>query len=86
MPRYLTQHTMACLTRQGAEALARRLDEAQGVRAARVVVSMVEGKMLVEFEAESKEALAAWLDREGFHFDSLLRLEYEWRSGRLEPL
>jgi hypothetical protein len=86
MPRYLTQHTMACLTRQGAEALARRLDEAREVRAVRVIVSMVEGRLLVEFEAESKEALADWLNREGFHFDSLLRLEYEWRAGRLEPL
>lgn len=86
MPRYLTQHSMACLTRQGAEALARRLEAAQGVRAARVAVNMVEGKMLVEFEADSKQALAAWLDREGFHFDFLLRLEYEWRGGRLVPL
>ena len=25
MPRYLTQHTLACLTRQGAEALAQRM-------------------------------------------------------------
>lgn len=86
MPRYLTQHSMACLTRQGAEALARHLEAAPGVRAARVLANLQEGKLLVEFEAESKPALAAWLEREGFHFDFLLRLEYEWRGGRLEPL
>ena len=28
MPRYLTQHTLACLTRQGAEALAQRCNPA----------------------------------------------------------
>ena len=28
MPRYLSQHTLACLTRQGAEDLARRLHAA----------------------------------------------------------
>jgi hypothetical protein len=86
MARYLTLHSMACLTRQGAEALARRLEAAEGVRAARVAASMVEGKLLVEFEAESKEQLAAWLARDGFHYDLLVRLEYEWRGGRLELL
>ncbi len=28
MPRYISQHTLACLTRQGAEALAERLHTA----------------------------------------------------------
>ncbi len=35
MPSYLTQHTLACLTRQGAEALAQRM-QAGGLALAEV--------------------------------------------------
>jgi hypothetical protein len=83
MPRYITMHTLACLTRQGAEELARRLHAAQGVAARRVLVNMQEGKMLVEFEAESREALEKWLTNERFHSDWLLRVELESTGGPL---
>ena len=73
MARYLTQHTLACLTRQGAEELAKRLHTAKG-------------KMLVEFEAADREALEKWLNAERFHFDWVLRIEFESRDGRLEPV
>jgi hypothetical protein len=85
MARYITQHTLACLTRQGAEELATRLAAAEGVTARRVLVNMVEGKMLVEFEAEGRQALEQWLRRNGFHYDWVLRIEYESVAGRLEP-
>lgn len=83
MPRYLTFHTLACLTRQGAEELARRLASASEVKARRVQVNMVEGKMLVEFEAADREALEKWLKAEGFHYDWLLRIEWEAEGGCL---
>ena len=86
MARYLTQHTLACLTRQGAEELAKRLHAAKGVTVRRVLLNMVEGKMLVEFEAADREALEKWLAAERFHFDWLLRMEFESRDGRLEPV
>ena len=86
MARYISQHTLACLTRQGAEELARRLHTAQGVRAERVLVNMVEGKMLVEFEAADRDTLEAWLKKEGFHYDWVLRIELESREGRLQTL
>jgi len=85
MPRYLTQHTLACLTRQGAEALARRMQAGGPARAERVLVNMLEGKMFVEFRADSREALERWLKSEGMHFDSLVRIEWELRDGTLEP-
>ena len=85
MPRYLTQHTLACLTRQGAEALARRMQAGGLARAERVLVNMLEGKMFVEFRADSREALERWLKSEGMHFDSLVRIEWELREGTLEP-
>ncbi len=77
MARYISQHTLACLTRQGAQQLSEKLHGAQEVSARRVLVNMQEGKMLVEFEASDRAALEKWLAREKFHFDWLLRLELE---------
>ena len=77
MPRYLTQHTLACLTRQGAETLAARMQSGAAVHAERVLVNMLEGKMFVEFRAETREALEAWLKTEGMHFDWAVRIEWE---------
>ena len=77
MPRYLTQHTLACLTRQGAESLAQRMRAGGAAHADRVMVNMLEGKMFVEFRADSREALEAWLKAEGMHFDWIVRIEWE---------
>ncbi|MFZ1205695.1 MAG: hypothetical protein WAN97_15390 [Candidatus Acidiferrales bacterium] len=78
MARYLSQHTLACLTRQGAEELTARLHHGGGqVAARRVLVNMQEGKMWVEFEAPNREELEKWLALQRFHFDWLLRVEYE---------
>jgi hypothetical protein len=86
MPRYLSQHTIACLTRQGAEELAIRLHSATAVNTKRVLLSMHDGKLLVEFEAASREELEKWLAAEKFHFDWILRIEYESREGKLAPV
>jgi hypothetical protein len=86
MPRYLSQHTLACLTRQGAEELARRLHAAQEVTARRVLVNMQEGKMLVEFDAPDREKVEKWLAAEKFHFDWLLRIEFETSDGVLKAI
>ena len=83
MPRYVSLHTLACLTRQGAEELAERLSKATGVTARRVLVNMTEGKMLVEFEAADRETLEGWLKAEHFHYDWVLRMEFEAVEGRL---
>jgi len=84
MARYLTQHTLACLTRQGAEALAQRLQAGGSARAERVLVNMLEGKMFVEFRADSRENLEAWLKTEGMHFDFLVRIEWELQGDKLQ--
>jgi len=49
MPRYLTQHTLACLTRQGAETLAQRMKAGGTAYAERVLVNMLEGKCSSSF-------------------------------------
>ena len=86
MPRYISQHTLACLTRQGAEELARRLQTAKDVSVRRVLVNMQEGKMLVEIEAPGRDEAEKWLAAEKLHFDWLLRLELEFGEGVLRPL
>ena len=86
MPRYLSLHTLACLTRQGAEELTARLSRATQITTRRVLMNMVEGKMLVEFEAADRETLEQWLVAEGFHYDWVLRVEFESAQGRLVGL
>jgi hypothetical protein len=86
MARYLTQHNIACLTRQGAEELTARLHSASAVRARRVLLGLQDGKLLVEFEANSREELEKWLAGEKFHFDWILRIEYESNEGKLAPV
>lgn len=83
---YISQHTLACLTRQGAEELTKRLLAATPVKGQRVLVNMQEGKMLVEFEASSREELEKWLASEKFHFDWLLRIELESTAGALRAV
>jgi hypothetical protein len=86
MPRYISQHSLACLTRQGAEELAARLLRAEKVKTRRVLVSMHDGIMLVEFDAASREALEAWLGEEHFHFDCIRHIDFESNEGRLAPV
>jgi hypothetical protein len=81
MPRYLSQHTLACLTRQGAETLAQRMQGGGTARAERVLVNMLEGKMFAEFRTESREALETWLQAEGMHYDWVVRIELETRAS-----
>jgi len=85
MPRYLTLHTLACLTRQGAAQLVERFRQAPGMRLRCAHVNLQDGKMLVEWEAPERETLERWLDGEKMHRDWLLRVEYEAREGPLEP-
>jgi hypothetical protein len=86
MARYISQHSLACLTRQGADELARRLHGGKEVTARRVLVNMQEGKMLVEFDAPSRDELEKWLAEQKFHFDWLLRIEFESTGSGLQPV
>ena len=86
MPRYLSLHTLACLTRQGAAQLTERIFSAAEVKARRVQVNLLEGKMIVEFEASDRDTLLAWFEAEGFHYEWLMRIEFESESGTLVPI
>lgn len=85
MAKYISMRTLVCLTRQGAEELTKRVLAAAGGGAAgrRVAVNLIEGKMLVEWEAADREQLEAWLKGERFHYDWVLRIEMESTGGAL---
>ncbi len=83
MPRYLSLHTLACLTRQDAEELTARLTAATSITTRRVLVNLVDGKMLVEFEAADRPVLEQWLKAQGIHYDWVMRVEFEAQQGRL---
>jgi len=86
MPRYLSLHTLACLTRQGAEQLITRLAAADGVTMQRAQINMIEGKMLLEFDSPDRDTLEKWFRDEGFHYDWVFRVEFEARGSKLEPV
>lgn len=86
MARFISLHTLACLTRQGAEELTSRMAKATAVRMRRVVVNLYEGKMLAEFEAENREALEAWMEEQKFHYDWLMRVELESEGKALKTV
>lgn len=86
MPRYLSQHTLACLTRQGAAELVRQVHAATEIKATRVLLNMQEGKMLIEFEAPDRQEIEKWLASRKFHFDWLLRIEFESLDGEMHPV
>jgi hypothetical protein len=86
MPRYVSWHTLACMTRQGAEQLATRMASASDFVVRSMQVNLVEGKMLVEFEAPDRETLEAWLKSEGFHYEWLMRIEWSFDKDKLIPV
>jgi hypothetical protein len=86
MARYVSLHTLACLTRQGAEEVGRKLTAAPGVTVRRLLWNMTEGKLLAEFEAPDRPALERWLESQGVHYELLMRIEYETGGDRLIPL
>lgn len=86
MARFISLHTLACLTRQGAEELTSRMSQAKNVKFARVAVNLYEGKMLAEFEADNRETIEQWMGEQKFHYDWLMRVELESIGGVLKAV
>ncbi len=76
MPRYLTTHTMAGMTRQGAQQLAASLTNGE-VRFLRFLVNMTGGRLFGEFESPGRDQLENYLSQHKIHFDSLDRVDIE---------
>jgi hypothetical protein len=77
MPRYLTSHNMACMTRQGARQLAEQMRTATDVEFLRLLANMTEGQLIGEFNATSREAMEGWMKKSGIHYEWLRRIDFE---------
>jgi hypothetical protein len=77
---YISSHTMACMTRQMLGQLVDGLRAAStaDIKLLRMRGSLLEGKLLGEFEAPSRDALEEWLRRQKVHFDWLIRVDVEF--------
>ena len=78
MPRYISQHTVACLTRQALEGLIAGLKRDPQVQCVRFIFDSLEGKLLCEFEAPDKEAALAFLNAHNMHPQWVMSVEREW--------
>ena len=77
MPRYLTSHTMACMTRQAAQQLAASFSGDSEVRFLRLLADITGGRLFGEFEAPSREQLLAWFQTRKVHSDWVSRVDLE---------
>ena len=78
MPKYLTVHTIACITRQNLKKLAERLQQDEQVELLRMVADTIEGAAICEFAAPSRDVLMAYLSRNHMHTDRLLHAELQF--------
>ena len=87
MPRYLSLHTLACMTRQGAEALVKSLaSDAGPVHLRRTAWNFLDGKMIAEIESADRESAERWLEEKGMRPQWLMRIEYESSDDGLKAV
>ena len=77
MPRYVTGHNIACLTRQGAQELAKLMRSSVEAGFLRFQVGLTAGQLIAEFDAASREALEAWMKKSGIHYEWMFRMDME---------
>ena len=70
MPKFVSAHIIACMTRQDVERLAKRFidDESDGVKSLKVQCDTVLGRMVCEWEAPDRDTLVEWLKQRHVHF------------------
>ncbi len=78
MPRYISHHAIACLTRQALEKLVAELRRDAKVKCVRFVSDSLEAKLLCEFEAPDKDTVIAFLTAHNMKPQWVMRVEQEW--------
>ena len=75
---------MACMTRQMLDQLIKSLAAASTdqIKLTRMRGNLVEGKLVGEYEAPSRNDLVAWLGRQKVHFDFLIRVEVDFTGSQ----
>ena len=78
LPRYISQHAIACLTRQALQAIIAELKRGEMVKCIRFVSDSFDGKLLCEFEASDKETVLAFLPAHNMRPQWVMRVANEW--------
>lgn len=86
MPRYLTSHNMACMTRQGARELAQRMRGSTEVEFLRLLADMTSGQLIGEFNAASRDVIQRWMEKAGIHYEWLHRIDFEATTNEIREL
>jgi hypothetical protein len=92
VPKFVSAHIIACMTRQDVEKLVKRFVEESGheVRSLRVQCDTVLGRMVCEWEAPDKETLVKWLERCNVRFrgndEWVMRVQIEAIDGTVVTL
>ncbi len=82
MPRYVSLHTVYRLNRQAAQDLYERLGCAPDLKVQRSLINLVEGKLMLEWEAPDRESIERWMAAQGYDPpDWLVLMEYEIKEG-----
>ena len=84
MPRYVSLHTLYNVKRHAAEDLAERLRSSPGITVRHALLNLVEGKLLLDWEAANRETIERWVTEQGFEApDFLVLMEYEIIDGEM---
>ena len=87
MPRYVSLHALYHLNRQAAQDLAERLRTAPDIKVRRALLNLVEGKLLLDWDAADRETIDRWLTAQGFEPPEwMVSMEYEIIEGQLLTL
>jgi hypothetical protein len=93
MPKFVSAHIIACMTRQDVERLLKRFaeeEESEGVKNLRVQCDTMSGRMVCEWEAPDRDTLVKWLKKCDVHFrggsEWLMRVQLESVEGKMVTL
>jgi hypothetical protein len=73
------------MTRRQVQQLVLTIQQSNDVKPLRVAASMLDGRMVCEWEAESKDQIEAYWKLQNIHYDVLIRVEYEWPEPPAPP-
>ena len=92
MPKFVSAHIIACMTRQDVERLVKQFmaEESDGIKSLRVQCDTMLGRMVCEWEAPDRNTLVEWLKKRHVHFrgggEWLMRVQIEAVDGAVVKL
>lgn len=77
MARYLVQFTIACMTRQDLQSLARTIRKDPEVSLLSFDVAQTQGKLFLQCQCSDRAALDAFMKRHNLRSEDIFRIELE---------